>query len=239
MNYNVKLIEKTMFTREILTFQCEKPETYEFNAGQYCFLNLPDKGIQDERGIRRHLSITSSPSENHLSFATKLSQSAFKRTLKDMSVGEIISIEKPMGHFILGKEIKDQLIFIAGGIGITPFRSMIRYNFDTQTGHTITLLYSNRVREEALFLDELQSVTDMDEHFSLIATMTRVKESEKWPGMRGRINESMIRENIPEWQKALYYIAGPPAMVDGMQGMLQSMDISSEKIRIEKFTGYK
>ena len=133
MKYDVNLIGKTRLTEEIVTFQCEKPEIYEFSAGQYCFITLPDKGIQDERGVRRHLSITSSPSENDLSFATKLSRSAFKRTLDEMSIGEIIRIEKPMGHFILDNESKENLTFIAGGIGITPFRSMIRYSIDMKT----------------------------------------------------------------------------------------------------------
>lgn len=103
---------------------------------------LSEKGIQDERGLRRHLSITSSPSENDLSFATKLSKSAFKRTLRELSTGETIKIEKPMGRFVLEDEMRDRLIFIAGGIGITPFRSIIRYNLDAQAGHAITLVYS-------------------------------------------------------------------------------------------------
>ena len=239
MNYDMRLIEKTMITEEILTFQCEKPQTYEFSAGQYCFITLPEKGMQDERGLRRHLSITSSPTENDLSFATKLSQSAFKRTLSEMSVGETIKIEKPRGRFVLEDETGIRLIFIAGGIGITPFRSMIRYTTDTQAGHAITLIYSSKNKKDALFLDELQAMANMNDHFSLIATMTRVDESEQWRALRGRIDEVMIRENVSGWDQAIYYIAGPPAMVDGMQGMLQGMGIDSENTKIERFIGYK
>ena len=239
MIYEVRFIAKTLFTEKILTFQCEKPEPYEFSAGQYCFMSLPEKGMLDERGLRRHLSITSSPSDNELSFATKLSGSAFKRTLKEISIGETIKLEKPMGRFVPDNEHKERLVFIAGGIGITPFRSMIRYSNDMQTGHAITLLYSNKVQEEALFLDELQSMAHMNEKLSVIATMTRTNESEQWSGLRGRIDESMIQENVSEWQKSTYYIAGPPAMVDGMQGILQGMGIAPEQIKIERFTGYK
>ena len=126
--------------------------------GQWCFISVPDLGFQDERGLKRPLSIASSPLEKELLFATKLSNSAMKRTLADMPLGSVISLEKPLGNFILPEDTSTPLAFLAGGVGITPFRSMLRYAAEARTGHTITLFYSSRTPAETPFLDELMSI---------------------------------------------------------------------------------
>jgi len=239
MNYNTKLLDRKMISPDILVVSLDKPEQYEFSAGQFCFLNLQDSGIQDERGLRRHLSIASPPLEKELLFATKISGSAFKQTLLKMPLGAIMTIEPPLGTFTLPEETANPVIFLAGGIGITPFRSMVQHVATTHTNHTVTLFYSNRVPGEAVFLDELQSIADTHENISLVPTMTRVDSSTTtWSGLTGRLNASMIQEGCKEWRDAVYFIAGPPKMSDSMKEMLVEMDIQPERIRVEKFVGY-
>lgn len=240
MQYEVKLLDKAMVSADILVFKCQKPDGFRFRAGQFCFLNLPDIGFGDERGLRRHLTIASSPLEEDLMFATKISESAFKRTLKEMPVHKTIVIEDPLGLFGLPEDRTDPLVFLAGGIGITPFRSMIRYATGVRSDNVITLFYSNRVPEEAVFLPELEEISAGHVNIRVVPTMTRVEStSAGWGGLRGRITPAMIREHHGEWQHSRYYIAGPPKMTDSMREILTEMYIPSERIRIERFTGYK
>lgn len=238
MNHDTRLIKRKFIAESTMVVSLEKPANYEFQPGQFCFLNLQDIGIQDERGLRRHLSIASSPLEKELLFATKLSNSAFKRTLQEMPLGVSITIEPPLGSFTIPKDTATPVILLAGGIGITPFRSMVRYVAEAQTNHSIMLFYSNRVPEEAAFLDELQSLADMHKNISVISTMTRVESSITWSGLTGRVNSSMIKDGFKEWKHATYFIAGPPKMSAAMKEILQGMDIQSDRIHVEIFTGY-
>jgi ferredoxin-NADP reductase len=239
MNYNTKLIDRKIIAEDTMSLSFAKPEGYDFRAGQYCFLKLPDKGFQDKRGLRRHLTIASSPLEKELLFATRITSSAFKKTLKELSEGETITIEKPLGSFTLPEDTSTPLVFIAGGIGITPFRSMLRYASDDKTKHTITLFYSNRVPETTAFLDELERIADSNNKIKIIPTMTNMENSkQKWDGLMGRINPLLIKNNYKAWNQAFYYIAGPPKMVDGIRDIVREMGIKKDMIHIEKLTGY-
>jgi ferredoxin-NADP reductase len=239
MNYNVKLLGREEIAEDIMAVYFEKPEKFEFLAGQFCLLKVPDIGFQDERGLRRYLSIASSPLEKELMFATRMSNSAFKRTLKEMPIGNINIIEEPRGVLTLPEDTLISLAFLAGGIGITPFRSMMRYIIEANTGHVVTLFYSNRKPEEAAFLKELQSMADTHKNITVIPTMTKIEGSSgKWSGLRERISSSMIKNGFGEWRNAIYYIAGPPVMVESMEEILKGMNIQPDRIRIERFAGY-
>jgi ferredoxin-NADP reductase len=239
MDYRVRLAGSEMFSEDILVFRIEKPEGYAFSPGQFCFLSLPDKGFHDDKGLRKHLSIASSPAEKELLFATKISGSAFKRTLMALPAGAEIVVEPPMGKFTLSENISDPVVFIAGGIGITPFRSMIRHIDTKKAGISVVLFYSVRVPTEAVFLDELQYVAEKNDHMKVVPTMTRVEEgSAVWKGLTGRVSPEMIQEHATGAKHALYYIAGPPALAEGAQKMLKDTGIDLKQMRVEKFTGY-
>jgi ferredoxin-NADP reductase len=238
MNYAVKLLDCKTITEKTVTFYLEKPEGFEFQAGQFCSMTFPDIGFKDEMGLRRPLSIASSPLEEELFFVTKVSNSAFKKTLKEMPIGTEVTIGAPHGLFGLTDDATVPIVFLAAGIGIAPFLSMVRYAAAVPTKHAITLFYSNRTPEEAIFLEELQNIAGTHENIVLVATMTRVPESDKsWNGLRGRISQSMVKDNCGEWHSALYYIAGPPGMVGSMKEMLVALGIQSERIKLESFAG--
>ncbi len=238
MTQQAKLLERKEAATGIWTVRLERPEGFAFRPGQWCFLNLPDIGIDDERGLRRHLSIAAAPAEEGLLFGTKDSESAFKRTLREMPLGGEIGLEEPRGRLALPEDVDRPLALLAGGIGITPFRSMIRHALDAETGHQIVLFYSNRTPEEALFLDELQD-WEMDGAFRLVASMTRMQNSSRtWDGPTGRLNPDLVRQSLPEWEEAVYLISGPPPMVDALAGVLDEMGVDPGRIRPEKFSGY-
>ncbi|HSH69969.1 MAG TPA: FAD-dependent oxidoreductase [Deferrisomatales bacterium] len=239
MPHTVTLKQRKEYAGDVLFAEFSRPADYAFTAGQWCFLALPDRGIADERGLRRHLSITSAPEEDHLGFATKISASAFKQTLARIEIGEQIRVEAPKGRLQLPADTDLPVCFLAGGIGITPFRSLAVHSTRAATGHRITLLYSSRTPEEAVFLDEFQALGGENDRFRFVATMTRMPQSRlPWDGREGRMNSQVIREEFPEWERGAFYVAGPPNMVGTMLELLAELAVPEERITVEKFMGY-
>lgn len=238
MGYEAKLLCSERLGGGVAVLRFEKPEGFQFTAGQWCLLTVPDRGFEDDRGLRRPLSIASSPLEKELLFSTKLGDSAFKRTLAEMQPGATITLDAPRGTFILPADTATPLVFLAGGIGITLFRSMCRYAADAKSGHRITLFYSSRTPEETPFLEELQRIPEQNKEISVVITMTRAPEDPaSWTGLRGRLDGEVIKEHYPVSEKALYYIAGPPVMADAMKQALVGLNVPSDSIKVEVFTG--
>ena len=212
-------------------------EEIDFRAGQYFWVELPDRGDNDERGLRRHISVATSPTDRGvLGLATRLRDSAFKRSLVDLPIGTEVEVEEPKGNFVLPEETDRPYVFIAGGIGITVFRSMLRYIADKGLPHRVTLVYSNRDRESAAFLDELQELERAHPSFRLVATMT---EDSEWEEERRRIDADLLRDHLDEDLTAYtYLVAGPPGMTEAMVEMLKTGGVPEDQIRSDSFTGY-
>jgi ferredoxin-NADP reductase len=239
MTYRGKLQSKEEVVGDILIVRLAPAQGFGFRAGQWCFLNLPDRGLQDERGLRRHLSLASSPGDPEMVFATKLSGSAFKQTLARLEPGAEITLEEPRGSLALPEDPAEPLAFLAGGIGITPFRAMLRHAAQAATGHKITLFYSNRTPEETVFLEDLEALGRAHANLQIVATMTRMHQSSRpWDGPTGRLTGELIRERLPQWKTARYFLAGPPPMVDAMAGTLEELGVPGDRVRAEKFSGY-
>jgi ferredoxin-NADP reductase len=238
MNYEAKLIDRERLAGGVAIFRFEKPDGFQFIAGQWSLLTVPATGFEDDRGLQRPLSIASSPLEKELLFATKLSDSLFKRTMAEMQPGTRITLGSPMGALVLPAQTATPLVFLAGGIGITLFRSMCRYAADAETGHAITLFYSSRTPEETPFLEELLRIPEQNEGISVVVTMTRAPEDPaSWTGLRGRLDAETIKEHCPVWEKAVYYVAGPPVMADAMKQILVTMNVPADRINVELFAG--
>ena len=164
---------------------------------------------------------------------------AFKRVLRSMPLGTEVKIDGPSGSFTLHKNSAKPAVFLAGGIGITPFHSILRQAAHEQLPHQLYLFYSNRRPEDALFLNELEDLTKLSPNFHLVATMTEMpKSSRPWNGERGFINREMLSKNVPDLQGPIYYIAGPPTMVTAMRQVLTQAAIDEDDIRTEEFSGY-
>ncbi len=230
-NYEAKLIGRERMAGDVGIFRFERPTAYDYAAGQYCLLSVPPMGFQDDRGLRRAFSIASSPLEKDLLIVTKLSNSAMKQTMAEMPLGTVVTLTSAMGALVLPKETGTPLAFLAGGIGITPFRSMCRYAADARSGHTVTLFYSSKTPEETPFLEELMHIPEENKNVVVAVTMTRAPEDPKaWSGPRGRLSAEMIKEHLSAWERAFYYVAGPPAMSDAMKQTLDAMNIPAERI---------
>jgi ferredoxin-NADP reductase len=209
----------------------------DFQPGQYFFVTLPDVGHQDERGLRRHITVVTSPNARGvLGLCTRVRDTAFKRTLAELPPGAEVEVEEPKGEFVLPKETDRPFVFIAGGIGITVFRSMLRYVAEEDLPHRVTLVYSNRDRDSAAFLDELSALERDNPNLRLVLTMT---EDPAWEGETRRIDADLLRDHLDgELDSFTYLVAGPPAMVEAMEKTLRDAGVSEEQIRPERFSGY-
>ena len=207
-----------------------------FKSGQYFFITLINPPYTDKKGNQRHFSIVNSPNEKGiLTMTTRIRDSAFKRSLFEIPIGTEVEIGVIKGSFILSDDKSQPIIFIAGGIGITPFVSMLRYINEENLDYKIILLYSNRNKESTAFLEELGSIAKNNPKFKLILTMT---DDSKWQGEKRRINAQFIEEYIPNPKSCFYLIAGPPKMVKTMHDILSEVGVDQKNIMAEDFSGY-
>jgi ferredoxin-NADP reductase len=171
-----------------------------------------------------------------IGLCTRLRDSAFKRSLAELPLGAEVEIEPPKGNFVLPEDGSRPLVFVAGGIGITAFRSMLRYIEDEHLPHPVTLVYSNRDRDSAAFLDELQQIEQANPNVRLIATMTA---DESWPGERRRIDAAFIAEHLGgSLDEATFMVAGPPAMATAVSAALEQAGVDPDRIATDSFSGY-
>jgi ferredoxin-NADP reductase len=212
-------------------------EEVDFKAGQYFWVTLPNIGYDDERGLRRHITVVTSPNERGvLGFATRLRDSAFKKTLEELDVGAEVDVEHPKGDFSLPMDTKPPYVFIAGGIGITVFRCMLHYIVEEGLSHRVTLVYSNRDRESTAFLDELQAMERDHESISLVVVMT---DDPEWQGEKRRVDANVLRDHLDgELDDYVYIVAGPPGMVEAMETELKGAGVPEEQVIAQRFAGY-
>jgi len=237
-------METNLITHDVVAagtmrFRFTKPAGFTYQAGQSIDLTLIDPPETDAEGTSRAFSLASSPDDDHLAITTRMRDTAFKRTLKSMASGTPMQLEGPFGELTLPQRADRPIVFLAGGIGITPFYSMVRYATARTLPHRITLFYSNRRPEDAAFLDELLALPSANPNFAFIPTMTgMVHSSVAWNGERGYIDAAMLKRHLDSAENPIYYLAGPLSMVTALRAMLNESGIADNDIRIEEFAGY-
>ena len=212
-------------------------EELDFTPGQYFHVTLPHLGDDDDKGLRRHITIVTSPNEKGvLGFATRMRDSSFKRTLRELPVGSEVEVEPPKGKFGLPENPSRPLVFVAGGIGITVFRSMLRYIHEERLPYRVTLIYSNRDRESTAFLDELRELEQALPDFRLVLTMT---QDRGWEGETRKVDAEFVKDYLDgDLNRYTFLVAGPPAMAEGVQGALQDAGVRDENVIAERYSGY-
>jgi ferredoxin-NADP reductase len=238
--YKAKLKAQETICSGTTAFYFEKPEDFEFEAGQFANFTLLSRGDTDLEGNTRALSIASAPHEGNLMVATRLRATAFKRTLNSLPLGTELLLQGPYGWMTLPRNSTRPAVLLAGGIGITPFRSLIWNAAQSLSPRRILLFYSVRIPEEAAFLEELQEMERYNVRYKLICTVTQPEKAKTpWQGETGRISIQMLSKWIPDLSVPIYYVAGPPGMVTGVRQMLIGSGIAEEDIRAEEFAGYE
>lgn len=214
-------------------------QEFAFRAGQTIDLTFPDPPHTDGAGNKRTFSLAGAPAREHLLVATRVRESAFKRSLVEAPGGTKLEAEGPFGSFTLPQKARS-VVLLAGGIGVTPFRSMIEDAIYRGLQHSLLLVHSNRTPEDAPFLEELKQWASDGKNFTYLPTMTDLAHSNvAWTGERRRIGRELFGELIPKLSgNPLFYAAGPERFVKAAVETLNALGVDEERIRFEDFPGY-
>ena len=222
-----------------MAFHFEKPEGFAYTAGQFGDFTLINPGETDSEGNIRSFSLASAPYQDELMVATRMRDTAFKRVLSAMEPGAEITLDAPSGSLTLHNNSSIPAVFLTGGIGITPVRSILLQAVHDKAPHRIVAFYSNRTPEDAAFLNELMELGKKDPNYTFVGTMTDMEKScREWNGETGFITTQMLVKYIGDLTRPIYYIAGPPAMVKAMRKTLSESGADVDNIRTEEFSGY-
>ena len=235
----VPLVGRELVAEQTMTFRFEKPADWTYDAGQSVDLTLISPSETDEEGDTRPFTLSSAPSEELLSITTRLRDTAFKREIQRMPLGTRLKIDGPFGNLGLHRA-KRPAVFLTGGIGITPFRSILA---ETVRGvglpYRVVLFYANRRPEDAAFLDEIAELADRDRNLTFVPTMTALEGSDlRWDGERGHIDPALLARHLEGVTGGIYYLTGPAGMVRALRTMILGVGVDQDDIRTEEFPGY-
>lgn len=234
----LKLKEKIQIAPDIYDFVFSVNKKLNFTPGQYMEWTL-GHNHSDSRGNRRYFTLASSPTEDNLRIGVKFydNSSSFKKSMLNMDNEREIVASQIAGDFTLQKDKNQKLVFIAGGIGITPFRSIIKYLIDKNESRDIVLFYTNKNETEIVYEDLFNQAKDLG-----IKTVYVLTDKENipngWMGKVGRINEEMIEEEVSDFKERIFYLSGPHFMVTGFEEVLKNMGVNKNQIKTDFFPGF-
>jgi len=236
--FMLTLRQRELIAERTMAFHFATPDLFHFEAGQALDVTLLDPPETDAEGNVRTFTIASAPQDDEVVIATRVRDTAFKRVLASMPIGAEVQADGPDGSFTLHRDVAKPAVFLTGGIGITPFRSMIRDAVARTLPHSLWLFYSNTRPEDAAFLDEFQQLANRTPLLHFVPTMTDMaKSSQRWWGATGLIDHAMLSSRLA-LDGPRYYIAGPPAMVTAMHAMLTDAGVKDDDVRSDEFDGY-
>lgn len=229
----LKLKERREIGKNLYDLSFVPSRTLTFKPGQYLEWTLPHKKA-DSRGNRRTFTIASSPTETEIHLGIKVydPSSSFKQALLAMKPGQKIAAGQLAGDFLLPNDVHQKLVFIAGGIGITPFRSMLQYMNDTNEKRDVTLFYNLSAPDQIAYQSILES------NAKTVYVLGSKDAPKTWQGEVGFLNEAMIKKHAPAYLESTFYLSGPNAMVDNYKRLLRSLGVPKRKIITDYFAGY-
>jgi ferredoxin-NADP reductase len=237
--YKVKLKAREEIAAGTMAFHFEKPEGFVYKAGQFADYTLINPPETDAEGNTRGFSLASAPYEDDLMSATRMRDTAFKRVLRTTPLGTELTLDAPYGSFTLHNNAAIPAVFVTGGIGVTPVRSIVLQAIHDQVAHRIFVVDSNKRPEDAAFLNDLNKPHEKNPHYTFVGTMTAMEKSHReWHEETGHMTKAMLSKYIDDLTLPIYYIAGPQGMVAAMRKTLSESGVNDDNIRTEEFTGY-
>jgi ferredoxin-NADP reductase len=233
------LVSRELVAERTMSFRFEKPAGWSYRTGQSIDMTLIDPPETDAEGNLRAFSFSSAPREDAITITTRLRDTAFKRVLQHVALGTRVKIEGPFGHFRLHNAARPAVL-LAGGIGITPFRSILVETIGGGSlAYLVVLFHANRLPDDAAFADEFRALASKDPSLTFVPTMTGLAGSARaWDGELGHIDAAMIERHLGGATEPIFYIAGPAAMVQDLRSMLVTSGVDEDDIRTDEFTGY-
>jgi ferredoxin-NADP reductase len=239
LGYPSRLLSRTWVAKDTVAFQFQRPRNLLFRPGQFIDLALRRLTGNGSQRLVHTFSIASSCFASDILVVTRMRDSDFKRALSVLPLGTEVSIRGPMGSFVLHNDVSRPAVFVAGGIGIAPFLSMLSSAAIDKVHPPVFLFYSNRYVEDAAFMDTLWDLEMSNRNFHFVPTFTRIEPGHRgWRGATGPISEQLLCQHIGDLQHPIYYVAGPPGMVAAAHQTLAAFGVPEEDIRTEHFAGY-
>lgn len=231
---------KEQLTKDTYTFYFKRNgQERDFVPGQYYEIKLDIKN-PDERGDSRVFTISSSPTNTEfITITTRIIQSSFKMRLNELQPGEMVQFNGPWDDLNFDEKDTSPHVFLAGGIGVTPYHSIVQYCIDKNISTPMILFVSWKNKDEMVFDDFFRNANNHLENFSYVPTITEGNlNPSEWDMEMGRINSEMIKKYVTDITKSKYFFAGPPAMVNALKQTVTEMGVPKEKIIAEEFEGY-
>ncbi len=232
MKFETQIIEIVPRTSDVTSYRLPSPPELTYKPGQYFMITIK----QDNKELVHHFSFSSSPTEkDYFEFTKKLTDHEYSTALKSAKVGDWARIDAPYGQFTFEGEYP-KIALLAGGIGITPFMSIIKNATDKQLPAKITLFYGCRTEADIIFKDELETLQNQNENFKMVCIVNQ--PTSEWKGETGIITADMIRKALPDYNENIFYTCGPPPMVKAMETIIESLGLPKSQMKQEYFTGY-
>jgi glycine betaine catabolism B len=232
MKFETTIQEVIWQTRDVASFRFAKPSELDYKPGQFLFITIK----QDGKELGKHFSFSSSPTEKaYIEFTKKFTDHEFSVALKAAKVGDWARIDAPYGKFTFEGEYP-KIALLGGGIGITPFRSIIKNAADKALSSKITLFYGCRTENDFVFKKDFEELEAQNKNFRVVFTISEA--SNQWKGQTGIINADMIKKELPDYKDTVFYTCGPPPMVKAMETLIENLGLPKEQLKLELFTGY-
>lgn len=238
MEHLFPLVDRKEIAEDTMEFTFDTSGSeYDFKPGQHTDYALIDPPQTDAEGDIRTFSFANAPGENKLVFATRMRDTAFKNSLQKIALGTKLKVKGPMGRMTLHQDETKPAVFLVGGIGITPFMSILRNVAANTPNRNIVLIYSNKNEASAAYYQELHQLETKLPNFEFVPSFTD-EQPVGWQGETGRIDAAMASKYVPDPSGSIFYTAGPPAMVSAIIKLVEGLGVPEEQIRSEDFDGY-
>jgi ferredoxin-NADP reductase len=232
MKFETKIQQIIPRTHDVTSFRFPRPADLDYKPGQFFFVTLK----QGDKEVTKHFSFSSSPTEkNHIEFTKKFTDHEFSLALKAAAVGDWARIDAPYGQFTFEGQYS-KIVLLGGGIGVTPFKSIIKNATDQALPNKITLFYGCRTPGDIVFHRELQEMANANPNIKLVFTVNEATPD--WTGKTGFINADLVKQQLSDYAENVFYACGPPPMVKAMEALVDALGLPKTQLKLEYFTGY-
>ena len=232
LKYETTILQIIPRTSDVTSYRFPKQKGLDYKAGQFFFVTIK----QRNKELTKPFSFSSSPTEpDHIEFTKKFTEHEFSLALKACRMGDWARIDAPYGQLTFEGEYP-RIALLSGGIGITPFMSIIKNAGDKQFESKITLFYGCRTEKDIVFKEELEEFAKNNNNLKLVFVIS--EPSPQWGGNTGIITAELVKKELPDYKENMFYTCGPPGMVTAMEKLFENIGVPKEKIKKELFAGY-
>ncbi|MBI2135264.1 xylene monooxygenase [Candidatus Woesearchaeota archaeon] len=226
--HKLKIIGVIDETHDTKTFRIERLPGIDFFPGQFFMVRFPN-----DETFKRAYSIASSPTDKGFLDITMNLIGEFTKKLWECKAGDYLIFTGPYGKFFFNEDMKQDLVLIGGGLGITPLRSIIRYCASKNLSNKIKLIYSVKTPDAIVFKDELEDFKEKNSNYDFVFTITRPEPEHDWNGKTGRVDEKLLSNNIEDMENSLFFLCGPLEFVKDTRAMLEKLGAKKERIKAD------